>query len=109
MEKTKKYEAHVRFSEEELERITTEAKETGWGVPDLLRRAYARKKPLRILMPREEACKCLKLLFETCNALNQINRSIAAGAVTGIDVKVAELYRTHNAIIALMSAHAFAR
>jgi hypothetical protein len=109
MEKTKKYQAHVRFSDEELERITHEAKELRSSVPDLLKSTYFRRVRLRILMTRTDADQVIRLLLQACNGLSKIHQGIASGLVTGINDEMKEIGRLITGVMALMNAHAFRR
>ncbi len=109
MEKTKKYQAHARFSEKELERITHEAHELRCSVPELLKSTYFRRVPLRILMTRADADQVIRLILQTGSGLNKIHQGVASGLVTGVSDELKEIGRTLTGIMALMNAHAFRR
>jgi len=107
MDKAKKYQAHVRFSDKEREKILYEARELRFSVPELLKSTYFRKGPLRILMRREDTDQVIQLLVKACGSLNHIRQGITAGLVNGTEDDLSGIGRALTGIMAIMNANAF--
>jgi hypothetical protein len=73
----------VRFSDEEFERISDEAKLAGLSLPSLLKRSHFSRKKLQLLLGEVERHALCAEVRRIGNNVNQIARRVNSGALEG--------------------------
>jgi hypothetical protein len=73
----------VRFTDEEYDRITDEAKVSGESLPALLKRSHFRRQKLKLLFSEFERHSVCSELRRIGNNVNQIARRVNSGALEG--------------------------
>ena len=95
---------HVRFTEKEYKKIENESRRLELSIPKLLKDAYFKRAPTKVLMGKKEVDIFRKDLNRIGNNLNQVARNINSGLLAGwcdsLD-KILDEFRTLNNLIRL--------
>lgn len=73
----------VRFTDDEYERITEEARLSGESIPGILKTSHFSGKKLKLLFDKEDAHTLCSELRRIGNNVNQIARRVNSGALEG--------------------------
>lgn len=92
----------VRFTDEEFDRITEEAKLSGESIPALLKKSHFRGKKLRLLFDETERHWICGELRRIGNNVNQIARRVNSGALEGWHTEFADVARKLSQLLRMV-------
>ncbi len=83
--------AHVRFSDDEYQKLEEVQKLTGLSIPVLLKKAFFQRKNPQVLLPEAERKAWFQELRRIGNNINQIARRVNSGLFDGWYPDIQEL------------------
>ena len=98
MQKSKKNQSHVRFTDEEYARVHEDAEAYGKTVPEMIKGVYFGKNLARPVLNRDDAQRVLAALARIGNNVNQIARQLNSGFRQGFNPAIQEV---RDAVVAL--------
>ncbi|MBS1983572.1 MAG: MobC family plasmid mobilization relaxosome protein [Bdellovibrionales bacterium] len=96
--------AYVRLSPEEHDRLESDARASGESVAELMKRVYFSRKPLVLLMSREDQRSLMGTLGRIGNNINQVARVLNSGFREGFSDDLASVRRDFSMLLTYLTS-----
>ena len=96
--------AYVRLSPEEYSRLESDARASGESVAEIMKRVYFSKKPVVLLMGKDDQKSLMGALGRIGNNINQVARVLNSGFREGFSDDLTAVQRDFTALLTFLTA-----
>lgn len=96
--------AYVRLSPEEYSRLESDARASGESIAEIIKRVYFSKKPVVLLMSKDDQKSLMGALGRIGNNINQVARVLNSGFREGFSDDLASVQRDFAALLTFLTA-----
>lgn len=96
--------AYIRLSPEEYSRVESDAKASGESMSEIMKRVYFAKKPVVLLMGKDDQKSLIGALGRIGNNINQVARVLNSGFREGFSDDLASVQRDFAALLTFLTA-----